>query len=105
MQSFALPGVFSGMFQVISPSRGPTTPHLVSVTFDTLHMTLFHASTIGSSQPLHISLPPRLHRTAEKLVHKTCSLSKVCGVPSIQILYCMVPPSTQQTEVRLCMTI
>ena len=89
----------------ISPSRGPTTPHLASVTFDALHMTLFRASKIGSSQPLHISLPLHLNRTAEKSVHKTRSLSKACGVPSLQILYRMVPPSTQQTEVRLCMTI
>ena len=82
-------------------------PHLASghVTLDAVRRTLFHESTIGSSQPLHISLPLHLHRTAEKSVHKTRSLSKACGVPSLQILYCMVPPSTQQTEVRLCTTI
>ena len=74
-------------------------PHLASghVTLDALRMTLFHASKIGSSQPLHISLPLHLHRTAGKSVNKTRSLSKACGVPSLQILYCMVPPSTQQT--------
>ena len=54
----------------ISPSRSPTTPHLASVTFDALHTTLFRASKIGSSQPLHISLPLHLHRTTEKSVHK-----------------------------------
>ena len=74
MQSFALPGVFSGIRfgpSGISPSRGPTTPHLASVIFDALQMTLFHASKIGSSRRLHISLPLRLHRTAEKSVHRT----------------------------------
>ena len=76
-------------------------PHLASghVTLYALRMTLFHASKIGNSQPLHISLLLHLYRTAEKSVHKTRSLSKACGVPSLQILYCMVPPSTQQTEV------